>query len=877
MESTENTSAAPGSAMDKVNASATGGGGSLVAAPAPPVAGGGRRPMNAFLLFCKRHRGIVKEKYPNLENRNITKILGEWWQSLSEEEKAGFNKLATEYKEHVMREQPNFRWRKPPIALQQQQPQLHHLHNHQGQQPVTTQPLPLPPPSAHVRSTGSRKRPAADEPLKLNGVSNPNSNSSSPEPSPMSDTGAGGGGGGAGVAGNCDNSSAPKPFKKRYLASAAESAARQAENGSNSSSSSSTTSETENVKVVSPEAEHACKALLQLAGVRESSPTDSPVATAATSSPSPPPLSAPAPTANGHQASRGGHGGRGQGRGGHDSQNDGGGGGGGGGGSGSGGNSRNSRSGTSSPSNGESSGGKRSVTTEEGFYSLRDAVWSKVARTLLKQEEEKCSGGPGAKDGDQADAPLNLSNQCTIRGQTIIEHIIENILDDEPADASMVGGDPLRGRRAAAVNGNAAEGSQRKNGEEATAGGSKLDAEEVKERIYQSLKEDVSKRDPSVKDTRSSLWELLPHYNITSVSIFPPGHKPQDNGQQQQQKHQKQPTPTGSKCSSPPAGVTSPASTMRRPPPGQSEQRLTNGTGSDQHVDGDDDDSSAGGDRNADHDDPSKLNIKNLLAQSPAPPSPRSKNSTTPTSSLTNALIASVLERQQQPVELLFTNHRQRLMQHQQQQQQQQKKEQLQQQTKPAVSVTLVSGEQAAANGKTLSGPIALGGASSVSLTPVQDSGKRKNEDDEDDEDVRRSARVCKGRRYQELKEEGKLGRKGERRGHKSGGNDSASDSEGAVAPLSDPTQAPAPTRHVPVAVAPTQPPLPSRPAPAAPPASTFDVAAKLNAIPALSLEDYQQKILKAKAAATAPQSQSATAPPTSSPSRAASSVDVPS
>lgn len=28
-----------------------------------------RRPMNAFLIFCKRHRGIVRERYPNLENR----------------------------------------------------------------------------------------------------------------------------------------------------------------------------------------------------------------------------------------------------------------------------------------------------------------------------------------------------------------------------------------------------------------------------------------------------------------------------------------------------------------------------------------------------------------------------------------------------------------------------------------------------------------------------------------------------------------------------------------------------------------------------------------------------------------------------------------
>ena len=37
---------------------------------------GNRRPMNAFLLFCKRHRAIVKEKHPHLENRLISKILG---------------------------------------------------------------------------------------------------------------------------------------------------------------------------------------------------------------------------------------------------------------------------------------------------------------------------------------------------------------------------------------------------------------------------------------------------------------------------------------------------------------------------------------------------------------------------------------------------------------------------------------------------------------------------------------------------------------------------------------------------------------------------------------------------------------------------------
>ena len=48
--------------------------------------------------FLAEHRSIVKEKYPNLENRNITKILGEWWTSLGPEEKNVFNNLAAELK-----------------------------------------------------------------------------------------------------------------------------------------------------------------------------------------------------------------------------------------------------------------------------------------------------------------------------------------------------------------------------------------------------------------------------------------------------------------------------------------------------------------------------------------------------------------------------------------------------------------------------------------------------------------------------------------------------------------------------------------------------------------------------------------------------------
>lgn len=55
-----------------------------------------RRPMNAFLIFCKKHRPIVRERFPNLENRGVTRILGEWWALLDEKDKAPYTGLAKE-------------------------------------------------------------------------------------------------------------------------------------------------------------------------------------------------------------------------------------------------------------------------------------------------------------------------------------------------------------------------------------------------------------------------------------------------------------------------------------------------------------------------------------------------------------------------------------------------------------------------------------------------------------------------------------------------------------------------------------------------------------------------------------------------------------
>ncbi|KAG5887900.1 hypothetical protein JTB14_018952 [Gonioctena quinquepunctata] len=94
-----------------------------------------RRPPNAFLIFCKKHRPIVRDRFPNLENRGVTKILGEWWALLNFFEKQPYNDLAKEYKDAFLSANPDFRWYKlpapplrtlstRPIAIPKTQPPL---------------------------------------------------------------------------------------------------------------------------------------------------------------------------------------------------------------------------------------------------------------------------------------------------------------------------------------------------------------------------------------------------------------------------------------------------------------------------------------------------------------------------------------------------------------------------------------------------------------------------------------------------------------------------------------------------------------------------------------------------------------------------------
>ncbi|XP_059163863.1 protein capicua homolog isoform X3 [Physella acuta] len=69
-----------------------------------------RRPMNAFMIFSKRHRAMVHERHPNQDNRTVSKILGEWWYALGPEEKQRYHDLAARVKEAHFKAHPDWKW-----------------------------------------------------------------------------------------------------------------------------------------------------------------------------------------------------------------------------------------------------------------------------------------------------------------------------------------------------------------------------------------------------------------------------------------------------------------------------------------------------------------------------------------------------------------------------------------------------------------------------------------------------------------------------------------------------------------------------------------------------------------------------------------------
>ncbi|XP_055330555.1 protein capicua homolog [Paramacrobiotus metropolitanus] len=69
-----------------------------------------RRPMNAFMIFSKRHRPLVHQRYPNQDNRTVSKILSEWWYALEAESKKEYQKLAGQIRDAHFKAHPDWKW-----------------------------------------------------------------------------------------------------------------------------------------------------------------------------------------------------------------------------------------------------------------------------------------------------------------------------------------------------------------------------------------------------------------------------------------------------------------------------------------------------------------------------------------------------------------------------------------------------------------------------------------------------------------------------------------------------------------------------------------------------------------------------------------------
>lgn len=438
--------------------------GSAGAVPAAASAPTPRRPMNAFLLFCKRHRAIVKEKHPNLENRLISKILGEWWTSLDPSEKQKFNHLASVYKDHLMREQPHHQAPQPPPAPPS------HGHSLQSKK---LPPPKLPAPAA--ADAGPAEPPGRPVGRDSSGHSSPE-NPSSPAAGAKRPSAEAG--------------DAPKPFKKRYLA--AEKAKRTGDRSPNASSSSSSSgcsspssssskaggagskrgARSPSSASSNPE-EKACEALLQLAeGFAPKTASSLPPPTATTTTEVDAAATADltlAPECLGNVKD-----------------------------------------------------GSIKSEFEKRYPSVREAVWTKIKKTLLTQQDDHERSKMNARANENGQ-PINLSTATLtkIHGQTIIEHVIENILDKpllepgEPAPARLNNNHDRGGRD---VPGPPDSADDRHGPAQRI-----LDEEKLKEKIYESLRK-AAKSSGKDREEQSREWKTLANgAAIATTPVVPAG------------------------------------------------------------------------------------------------------------------------------------------------------------------------------------------------------------------------------------------------------------------------------------------------------------------------------------------------------------------
>ena len=67
-----------------------------------------KKPVSAYLFFCKTMRGVIQETHPELKMTDISKVLGKKWSSMSEKEKSKYFVLSDKDKERYAEEMETY-------------------------------------------------------------------------------------------------------------------------------------------------------------------------------------------------------------------------------------------------------------------------------------------------------------------------------------------------------------------------------------------------------------------------------------------------------------------------------------------------------------------------------------------------------------------------------------------------------------------------------------------------------------------------------------------------------------------------------------------------------------------------------------------------
>lgn len=83
-----------------------------------------RRPPNAYILFCLEKRGTLREKFPDIPNIEISRMLGEQWKSLDESVKLPYKEKAKEMQKQFKVTNPEYKYERARKRRQEQEDML---------------------------------------------------------------------------------------------------------------------------------------------------------------------------------------------------------------------------------------------------------------------------------------------------------------------------------------------------------------------------------------------------------------------------------------------------------------------------------------------------------------------------------------------------------------------------------------------------------------------------------------------------------------------------------------------------------------------------------------------------------------------------------